>query len=399
MKQIAVLLTFVGLALMATGCASDPNIEGARLDLRNDDYERALENVNTALESNPENAEAYQLKGEILQEQAGTVEDVEQHSQIIQDMMEAYERAIELDPSLEESISQQLRLAFYNEFQRGTQAFNRGREEQSEYGTAARYFQNAATIQPDSVDAYVNQGYALLNAGQQEEAIEPFETAIEMGTAEPDTYFFLANLYSTNDRADDAVALLEQAREQFPDNTDLQAELLNAYIRADQIDRAMEVYSEAVANEPDNELYRYNYGSLLLNAERYDEAIEQLERAVELDPEYGSAWYNLGASYVNKAYAVNEQVGEMDDALRAERANLNEQEIQSREAEIDAMVEERRGLYEQAIPPLERALNLMQTAGEDATRVCQALFGAYVQTGQQEKAEQLSECAGYEENN
>lgn len=401
MKRLPLFLTFIlggTLLVGALGCAgSDPYLEGARLDLRNEDYDRALENVETALEANPQNAEAYELKGQILQEQAFNIQDVDQHSELIQQMVEAYERAVELDPEMQDEINQRLRLAYYNEFQRGGQAFNRGREDEAEYGSAYQYFRNASLIQPDSTGAYVNQAYSLINAGRTQEAIAPFEQAIERGDADADTYLFLSDLYTQHDRAAEAVPLLEQANEQYPDNVELQSRLLNAYVLANQMDRAMDRYREQVERNPENALYRYNYGSLLLNAEQYDEAIEQLTEAVRLDPDYASAYYNLGASYINQAVAFNEQITEMDDALRAERNQLSEAQISQRETEIEGLVEQRRGYYRQAIEPLEQARQMLQAEGEDTTQVCQALFSAYAQTGQQEQAEAVAECAGYED--
>jgi tetratricopeptide (TPR) repeat protein len=136
----------------------------------------------------------------------------------------------------------------------------------------------------------------------------------------------------------------------------------------------------------------------LLEAERYDEAIEQLAKAVELDPEYGSAQYNLGAAYVNKAVAVNERVSALDDSLRANRAELSTAEVEEIEANMEALAEQRRELFSQAIPPLEKARAQAEEGDEDMTGICQALFSAYVQTNQQEKAEALAECAGYDLN-
>src|SRR5690606_18235214 len=163
MKGILLVVTLLltGLVLGGAGCASDRNVEGAKLDLRNKDYARALENVNTALEKDPQNAEALDLKGRILQEQAFAVNDRDEHSRLIAEMIEAYKQAVAIDPSLQEDIDQRLRLAYYNEYQRGIQAFNRAREDSEQYNDAALYFANASLIQPDSAGAYVNQGIEL----------------------------------------------------------------------------------------------------------------------------------------------------------------------------------------------------------------------------------------------
>lgn len=396
--SIFFVLILGGFMLMgANGCSSDPNIEGAKLDLRNKDYDRALENVNTALERDPDNAEAYDLKGRILQEQAEEVNDPVEHRQMVEEMLSAYNRAAELDPALQEGVSQRLRLAYYNEFRRGIEQFNRGSEDDAAYSQAAEYFELAGRIQPDSAGAFVNQAFALLNAGVAEQAVEPLRTAIEKGDTQPETFIFLAELYAGENDADQAIEVLEQATEIHPDNTDIQAQLLNAYVQSGQIDRAMGEYERAVELDPENKLYRYNLGSLLLEGERYDEAIDHLAKAVEIDPAYANAQYNLGAAYVNKAVDVSDRMSDLDDALRAERDDLTDAQIAEREQAIDDLGETRRELFREAIPSLETAKELMEQSGDDATQVCQALFSAYVQTNQQEMAESIAACAGYED--
>jgi len=402
MKRFPFLLALLlgGMLLTgANGCSSDPNVEGAKLDLNNRDYDRALENLATALERNPENADAYELKGQVLQEKAIAERDPEAHRALIEEMMESFNRAIELKPALKGDIDRRFSLAYYNEFTRAIQAFNRGQNDTEAFNEAELYFQLASIISPDSAGAYVNRAYALLNAGRSVEAIEPLESAIEKGDSDLQTFSLLANLYMVNERAAEAIPLLERATDLYPDDADMQAQLLNAYTMTGQTDRAMQSYQDAVANEPDNKLYRYNYGSLLLSAERYDEAIEQLAVAVELDSEYGNAQYNLGAAYVNKAVDVSERINEIDDNLREGRGSMSEDEISRLEGQIESMTEGRLHLFELAIPPLEKAKDLAEQTGDEQTAICQALFSSYVQTQQQEKAEAVAECAGYEDIN
>ena len=157
-------------------------------------------------------------------------------------------------------------------------------------------------------------------------------------------------------------------------------------------------YAAAVERESDNKLYRYNYGTLLLEAERYDEAAEQFAAAVALDSEYDVAYYNLGAAYVNKAVAVNTEITEVDDDLRANRNDLSEAQVTEMEEKLDALVEERTGYFAKAVEPLERARDLMQASGEDASAACQALFQAYAQVGEEDKAKGAAECAGIDLN-
>lgn len=401
MKRISLFLCVLltGIVLMgADGCSSDPNVEGAKLDLRNKDYDRALQNVETALRTNPANAEALELKGQILSEKAFATEDLAEHTDLIAQMVEAFNAALAIDPLLEPTVQRSLSIAYVNEFQRGIQAFNRARTNSEEYVAAAEYFGTASTIRPDSAGAYVNRAYALMNTGNIADAIVPFEMAIAKGDDELDTYRFLADLYLRNGREAEAVPLLERASSMYPENVDVQTELLNAFQVTGQTDRALALYEAAVEREPDNRLFRFNFGTLLTSAERYDEAIEQLRQAIRIDPEYGNAQYNLGAAYINKAVDVNNRINEVDDNLRTNRSTMTAAQISAADTEIDRLAEERRSLFQQAIEPLSTARRITEAAGESATAICQALYQSYVQTNQLELAQTIAECAGYSDN-
>ena len=398
MKRFPILLSLlIGAFLFigADGCSSDPNVEGAKLDLRNQDYDRALQNLETALEKDPANSEALELKGRVLSQKAFAIMDQAEHIDLIHQMVDAFTAAKNIDPLLDETVTNSMRFAYASEFTRGIQAFNRGRNDGSEFVVAARYFHTAGDIFPDSSGAFVNEAYAYMNANQPEDAIAPFEMALETGDTEPDTYRFLAGLYQTYDRVDDGIALLEDAASQFPENADVQTELLNAYQASGQIDKALESYKTAVEREPDNKLFRFNYGTLLTQIEDYPAAVAQLEKAIELDPDYSNAYYNLGAAYINMAVDVNDQVRSLDEALSAERGDLSRDQISEREATINALVDERREIFDSAIAPLETAKSLFESAGEDATGVCMALYQSYVQTDELDKARSVEECAGY----
>ena len=82
--SLIICLVFAGLVLMgADGCSSDPNVEGAKLDLRNKDYDRALDNLETALAANPDNVAALELKGRVLGEMILGIRDVDEHTRLL----------------------------------------------------------------------------------------------------------------------------------------------------------------------------------------------------------------------------------------------------------------------------------------------------------------------------
>jgi len=393
-----------GLVLaIASGCAGgNPFISEAENNLEQQNYEQALANVDSALAqpnlSGEQEAGAYMLKARILEQQAANTEDAQQHAELVQAAIEAQEEAIALNPSMRSEIQTRRQLQYVQEMQAGAKFFQQAQQNRdtSAYRNAAAHFETAHVIFPDSASAYLNEAYALINAGRQEESIAPMEGYVQRSdSVGADQYTLLGQLYLTNNRAEDAVPVLEEGADQYPNNSDIQSLLLNAYNAAGQTESAIEAYQQQVERNPDNALYRYNLGSLLLNENRYDEAIQHLERAVELQPQNANAQYNLGAAHVNKAVAVDDRIGALEDSLRANENEFSQAQIQEVESQIQELAQQRRQLFQDAIPSLEQARQLTSASSPNRQGICRALFSAYVQTEQQEKARQVQECAGY----
>ena len=356
-----------------------------------------------ALAKHPADARAFEVKARIFKRMAEAADSSDDYLTNLRQMKAAFTKAASLNPEMAEKIQNHLELAYIGEFQNGINTFNRAQSTASDvdYIKAAMYFQGSTIILTEPIGAlnpggaYVNWAFAMIGADKTLDAIKPLEMAVARGTPDAEVYTYLARIYLTNERADDAVPLLEEATKRFPDNTELLGLQLNAYAISGQIGRAIEVYSETVQDAPENKVYRYNYGSLLLDSGKHDAAIEQLKAAVRIDEAYADAQYNLGAAYVNKAIAVNDRINEIDDNLRANRSAFSADDIASREAEMTELANERRELFELAITPLEKAKMLSEAEGRDVRSICQVLFQSYVQTGQTEKAGAVRECAGY----
>lgn len=397
------LLLVVALAFAVQGIVpeSQAQLRRANRALERGDTEEALNLANEMLEEDPDNHRVWNLLARIHGTQA-SASPMDEYLMHVEAMIEAYNKVVELRPQEESDIGNRVTIFYMQTFNKGIEEFNNAQAavDDSElrvehYRNSARHFQASAIALPDSVGAYVNWAYASLGAGDELESVEPMVTALEYGGPDETLYDLLARVYLTNGMQADALPLLEEAVEAFPENADLQNYLLNAYATTGQNDRALEQYAGAVENDPGNAIYRYNYGSLLLQAERFDEAIEQLQEAVNLDEAYIDAYYNLGAAYINKANAVQQEINTLDDDMRARRDELSEEEEQAISDKIDELAADRRSLYEVSIGPLESAKRYAEMEdGRSVQEICAALFQAYAQTGQEDKATALSECAG-----
>ena len=397
------LLLFVALAFVIQGVVpqSQAQLRRANRELDRGNVEEALSLANTALEEDPDNHRVWDLLARIHASQASTspIDDYLMH---VEAMIEAYNKVVELRPQEEIDIGNRVQIFYMQTFNKGIEEFSNAQSVQDDdalqaehFRNSAKHFQASAMALPDSVGAYVNWAYALLGAGAELEAIEPMKRALEYGGADEVLYDLLARVYLTNEMEDDALPMLEEAVDAFPENPDLQNYLLNTYAVTGQNERALEQYAGAVADDPVNAIYRYNYGSLLLQEERFDEAIEQLQEAVNLEEAYIDAYYNLGAAYINKANVVQQEISALDDDMRARRDELSEEEEQSILDKIEELSVVRTSLYETSIGPLESAKEYAEMEeGRSVQEICAALFQAYAQTRQEDKALLLSECAG-----
>ena len=396
--------------IAADGCGSNPNVEGAKLDLRNKDYGRALENVNKALEADPDNVEALFLKGDIVSEMLPEVTDIHERAVYIREVVAAYRRGVELDPAWPVQVQLRLHSLYLLEFNKGIEVYSEaeqspGQDRVNAFIESAVHFRNATVIFPDSGDAYINEAAAYYGAGMMGEAIEVYETALSLGHTDREVYIYMAKTYeilaeewaTVDDRAGyygQMVEVLEQGANQYPDDDELRAMLLNAYVYAEQPKQALMVYQRELSTERSNKVFLYNYGTLMLHEADYDGAIAMLSDAVLLDSTYVNARFNLGAAYINKAVAVDEDYRAVDDTLHSQRDRLPASRRARMESRMQELGANRQALFEKAIEHLEAARLLVenqQGLGE-ASDICKALFRAYAQTDQNEKAEALSNC-------
>jgi len=404
----SVLLVLVGafLFLGIDGCSSNPNVEGAKLDLGNKDYDRALENVTRALEQDPQNSEALGLKGQILQQMSREVEDPEEHTALVLEMVDAYMQTMEMDSTQILDIHRRLRVAYLEEWKRGVEAYAGAQRADvpEQFLESAMYFQNASRMFTDSVSAYFNEAVAYLGAGMPQRAVGPLEMSLQLGDKRQRTYIHLAQVYNLlaemeEDQSEKEktyermIRTLEPAAALYPEHEEIQNMLVNAYVLAGQHQKALQYYEQEVSRGNSSKLFLYNYGTLLLRLKEYDRAIDQLQAALAQDSLYVNARFNLGAAYQNKALELNADYRALQDRLR----NASGSQVSRIERQMSSLGTEVQVLFGNAIVHLEAAWKLTEGDQDSTQDICRALYQAYGQTNQISKAEALTTCAAFDE--
>ena len=331
------LLAFAVLLGGADGCSSDPNVESAKLALRQENYEEAREQLGRALETNPENVEALALLPEVIRTQMDAAAVVNR-SEFVPAYREAIANALRVAPE-DPDVMNAKRNAWASFMNNGNQTLT---SEATPASDAIPFFEGAIEVGADSASSHFSLGLAQLLSENNEAAASSFETTLELDPSYTNASIYLARAYLMMDRGAEALDVLSAARENIEEGDEdadrLEQEYLNALASSGQTERAISEFEEQVENFPDDPLIRYNYGTLLLNVDRFSDAIEQFEAATELDAENADAYYNLGVANLREAGRVETEAGEL---------TLDQQD------EYDALIAQRDEYLDSAIASLE----------------------------------------------
>ena len=376
LSLLPLLLVFAVLLGGADGCSSDPNVESAKLALRQENFDEAVEQLNIALETNPENLEALTLKVQVLGTQMEKAA-LMQRGAIVPELRSAAETAMRVAPA-DPDVIQMTDYAWAMLMRSGNQNLQ---NEATPAADAIPFFEGAIAIHPDSSGSHFSLGLAQLLSENTAEAASAFEMALELEPSYTNASIYLARAYLQMDRGAEALDILSAARENIgeldADRDRLEQEYLNALASSGQTERAITEFEQQIENYPDDPLIRYNYGTLLLGVDRFSDAVEQFEIATDLNPENADGFYNLGVAHLREAGRIETEAGEL---------TLDQQE------QYDALIAQRDERLDMAIDALETARDL----ASDSTRpaVCSSLLQIYNSLGRADDAEDAAECAG-----
>lgn len=399
------LLLVVGLTgALLVGCSSSGSETRVteEPEMAEEELSAGLQGVKQALAEDSTDTDAYLRKAQLLRVKADSTMEAARYVTLHRRAWEAESTAVAIDSDVRDDVQEQRENVYTLEMRRGEDAYNRGSKDEDEasFELAVGYFGAAGTTLRDSARSVLNEAYARLRLEQEKEAIPPLEEYMRRAdtTAEAKPYRILGQLYVSTRQYESATTLLDRATVQHPGDDQLQALRLNAYNRAGDVDEALAVYREQIERKPKRAAYRYNYGALLLRARRYGPAIEQLHQAIELQPDNAEGQYNLGAAYLNAALARDDSI-----ATLKKRPSAQTDTTLSVDEQVDRLAGRRDSLFEQSIPPLERAREIVEQdrilrrpEDDDIRRdACRALLVAYVQTDRPGRAAQVEDCTDF----
>ncbi|HIK10522.1 MAG TPA: tetratricopeptide repeat protein [Oscillatoriaceae cyanobacterium M33_DOE_052] len=276
-------IVFSFLALMSLGWLLWGNYEQNRITelqtrglerARSGDKQGAIQEFNSAIELNPNNAEAYYKRANALYDLGD-----------YQDAVEDYTVAIRINPSYVNSY-----------FNRGLTYYEMGK-----YREAIADYTMTIKLNPKDADAYNKRGVAYHQLGDYSAALQDYTKAIALNPKDPTAYINRGLSASAAGNKQSAIADYTEALRQDPNNADAFYSRGRARFFLADYKGAMEDYTEAIEHNPDNSAIYANRCGAYLNLAQYELAIADCTKALEINSQDETAFDNRCIAYLNLA--------------------------------------------------------------------------------------------------
>jgi tetratricopeptide (TPR) repeat protein len=252
------------------------------------DFEGAMINFDKVIRINPNNYEAWFIRGVAL-EKLGNYEE----------SITSYKKALKLNPS----------------YHQAWQGYGNVLCFVMRYEEAITCFDKAIEFKSDDDQAWSNRGAALANLGLNKEAIESFDEAIKLNPKDQSAWhnrgFALFNL----ENFENAIESFDMAVEIQPDFHEAWSNRGDALAAIGHYEEAIASFDAAVKFNPENHDVWSNRGNALADLERYEEAIDSFDKSVEIHPDHPPAWNGRGIALMKLGNFEN-AIASFDKAIK-----------------------------------------------------------------------------------
>ncbi|MBN1541941.1 tetratricopeptide repeat protein [candidate division KSB1 bacterium] len=360
MKRSTIIRTLLlmGLAALFFFACQSKEVTSARVYIQQDNWDKAIEQLELAVVNYPSDPEAHYLLGWGYANR----EDWEA-------MNEMFDKSLALSPQFETEISAIRDQKWVEAFNTGVKMIN-----DEDYDKAIDKFKEAIQINAKRPESYTNLAITLIRADRMEEAVDAYKKLIEIKPQDLKAMNELSRLYMQMERFEDTIALEKQVLEIDPTNSDAVYNLALAYDYMGEGEKAREQYEIALERNPDDIDMIFNVARLYFVSGNYQRAIELFQRVISANPDDYESNLNVGNAFLTMADDYRKKL------VQKERDN----EIVT-EAELEQMKE----LYQQAIPYLEKAISI----NDGDSNVWTNLGVAYVNVGDMVKGQECFDRA------
>ncbi len=351
-RFMVLAVVILSLAILFMACQTK-EVTSAKVYIQQDNWDKAIEQLEMAVNMYPTDAEAHFLLGQGMAEKRNW-----------EKMNEMFDKSLAIAPTFEAQIKNIIDKNYVNQLNAGVSKTKAG-----EYEAAIENYQTANLISPDRVEGYVNLAATYANIDSFETAVVYFKKALEI---QPDDKTIINNLalsYFELADWDGVIELLTGALETDPSDADFIANLAIAYQNKGEHEKAMDLYEKVVSENPDMIDLKFNLANLYSNKGEYEKAIELYDEVIKNNPE---------------DFDANSQVGQAYLIMAGDLASVLNDKIEAGEEVTPEQRDEVKAVNAKAIPYLVKASEI----NPNVWQIWENLGIAYLRVDQREKAEE-----------
>ncbi|KPL18247.1 MAG: hypothetical protein AMJ92_08945 [candidate division Zixibacteria bacterium SM23_81] len=303
--RLAAALVLLTCAVIWSGCGN-PALTGAKVYIQQQEWGKAQEQLELAVQEMPQDAESHYLLGWVYGEQG-----------MYEPMVREFETSLEISDRWKGKIEAVRKEKWTMAFNRGVQA---GKEE--DFQKAVMEFKTATIIEPGEPDAFNNLAFAYTNLDSLDQALKAYKNVLELQPSNVPPMINSGVIYFNRGEYQKAQDLFHKSLELEPSNKNAismsaltlermairqRATLQTESTQEDSLrienevqsllNQAVATYDQGIKAHPDDQDFAYNLGVLYAQEfKNYQAAAPLFRKVTELDPTDVDAWYNLATA-------------------------------------------------------------------------------------------------------
>jgi len=347
-----ILLTLLPILLL--GC-QPKEITSAKIYIQKRNWQKAIELLEQAVVTHPNNPEGHFLLGQAYGDQSR-----------YREMKKQFGESLGISPKFQPAILQTIENHWITLYNKGIKAQN-----DRNFKLAENLLKTAILIDPSKREAYNTLAANYIEANQPRQALLIYEKLLKETPDDINLLIATGNLFYIQKRFDDVVRVLKKVLEIEPDHRDAMANLALSYDSLGKTDEALTAYQKAVKANPLDKDLIFLLGVHHYNRSHFTKAIELFKQVLELSPGEFESTSNIGNAYLSIA-----------ENLRAKIKSLANSTLTA--GEIQQLKTEAILTYMKVIPYFKKALEMQP----HHPTLWINLGVAYVNSGENEKGQE-----------
>ena len=184
----------------------------------------------------------------------------------------------------------------------------------------------------------------------------------------------IALIYIEKGEDQKAISAMEDAKKENPGDAGLLQAEADMYYRMGDMKKYRSLMEQVVEKSPEDPTVYYNLGVSTAELGEKDKAVEYYNKALELDPTMTNARINIAYVILSKEAPIVEKMNGL---------GMSKEDTKK----YDALAQERKEIYQEALPHLQKVLE----KDPQNIEVARTMMNIYYQTEQPEKAEEMKQ--------